>query len=280
MGNATPATSWRPPADAELTWFKAGGQLPRWPKPLEFSLPIQAFSFGISRALESIYLPLYEVRTRLIDGELYLASVPSALAELDLDAQFGRMRDSGLRFTRGVRASWERAIRREVETYNDRLAAFAPEEASDREVAADLMPLRRARANQWFAATRAVFAPTVMLEHGIGETPVAEAQEVSREALEAIRGRGARLLDEGIKRVGRRLAHAGRIEASDDIRWLDLSEVRDALDRGDDYRPVVTQRKAEEAKGPRIPGPELVGPPLPPDSPRMYLVREILSLIA
>jgi hypothetical protein len=315
---ASPSTPWQPPADEELSCFKPGGQLPARPTTLEFEVPIYAFVFGISRALESLYFPMYEIRARLIDGELYLASVPSAMAERELDAQLGRLRDSGLRFTRGVRAIWERAIKKEVEEYNERMAGFAPSSASDREVADGLAPLRRTRANQWFAATRAIFAPTVMLQHGLGETPVEEALEVSREALGAVRHRGTDLMTGAVLRVGARLARNGRIATPEDVWWLDLDEVRDALHPGQGSdsgsggrsRPhlasptavgeepglhlatsatggvepgvqsLVEQRKSDHQKMAHATGPDALGPALPPDAPRLYLLREILTLIA
>jgi len=280
MSMASPIARWRPPTDEELTWFKPGGQLPTRPTRLEYTFQVGAFAFGVSRALESLYFPLYEIRSRLIEGELYLAAVPSALAESDLDAQLGRMRDSGLRFTRGVRGSWERAIKREVEEYNDRMAGFAPAGASDHEVAEGLTALRRTRANQWFAATRAVFAPTVMLRRGIGETPVAEAEEVSREALEVIQQKGGDLLDEAVDRLGQRLVNNQRLEDTAHINLLELGEIREGLDPGHDYRPEILKRRSERVIFQARPAPEMVGPELPADAPRMYLLRDVIALIA
>ena len=105
MATAFETVPWSPPGDDQLTWFKPHGTMPTHPKPLEYTVAVEAFAFGVSRALESLYFPLYEVRPRLVDGELYFASVPSEMAERELDAQLGRMRDSGLRFTRSVRGA-------------------------------------------------------------------------------------------------------------------------------------------------------------------------------
>jgi hypothetical protein len=274
------ATTWQPPSDDELTWFKPGGRLPTHPTPLQYSFHIQAFTFGLSRALESLYLPLYEVRPRLINGELYLASVPSEMAERELDEQLGRMRDSGIRFTRSVRGIWERLIKKETEEYNDRITAFAPPSASDREVADTLLQLRRARANQWFAASRAIFAPTVMLQHGIGGSSIDEAMAVSEEALALIGLRGGELIDAALHRVGERLARDGRLADPADIQWLDQLEVRDALVGGQPGAEVAATRKAQAASTSSVSGPDSVGPALPSNAPRMYLLREIITLIA
>jgi len=276
-GSSAPGAPWAPPRDDALTWFKPGGSLPSAPTPLEFTFAVEAFAFGVSRALESLYFPLYEVRARLLDGELYLASVPSAMAERDLPAQLSRMRDSALRFTRSVRGSWERLIKREVAEYNDRLAQFAPADAGDREVAAAILPLRRTRANQWFAATRAVFAPTVMLQAGLGPGDAGEARAVCIEARALIHDRGTPLVRAALERVGARLARAGCIDRPEDVDLLEYPEVMSALETGADARPIVNQRKAAASHA-GAPGPDDLGPDLPPDAPRMYLLRDVLAL--
>src|SRR5207302_8299748 len=122
MASNSGVVPWAPPADVTLTWFRPGGMLPDRPRPLEFTLGIQAFTYGLAHALESLNFPLYDVRPRLIDGQLYLAAVPSAMAESDLERRMRRMRDATLRFSRNIRPPWEHAIRREVEEYNERIA--------------------------------------------------------------------------------------------------------------------------------------------------------------
>lgn len=273
-----PSGPWAPPPDEELTWFRIGGGLPAHPRPLEYSFEVQAFAFGVSRALESSYFPLYEVRSRLIDGRLYLAAVPSAMAEQDLDGQLGRMRDTGLRFTCNLRGTWERAIRREVEVYNDAMSAFPPVAVTPAEVADGLLRLRRARANQWFAATRAVYTPVAMMQRESAAPPSEEATAVLEEARRLVRTRGTRLVRAALVRVGQRLAEAGRIEAPEEVWWLDLREVREALVEQKEYRATVAERRHRAAR-PRRVREATIGPPLPSDAPRMYLLKEVLALL-
>jgi hypothetical protein len=234
---------------------------------------VQAFIFGVSRALESSYFPLYELRTRLIDGRLYWAAVPSAIAERDLDDQLGRMRDTGLRFTRNLRGSWERVVRREVEGYNNVMSAFPPAGATPAEAAEGLLRLRRVRANQWFAATRAVFAPVAMMQREGGGPPSEEATAVLEDARRLVRNRGGTgLLRAALRRVGDQLVRTGGLMHREDVWWLDLREVRDALAGQKDCRLIVFERQ-NPLRTRRAARAETIGPPLPPDAPRLYLLR-------
>jgi hypothetical protein len=181
---------WRPRRDDELTWFPAPhGALPPRPHPFE----VQAFAFGLSRALESLYFPMSEVRGRLADGRVYLAVAPSGTALKDLAAHGKNRRDSALRFSHDIAAAWQR-IRAEVEEYSAYMASFDGR---------DVFRLKRVRANQWFAPLRAVVAPAALLLYdGLGQTPRGDAlvavDEVRREVVE----RGARLFSEGLSRAG------------------------------------------------------------------------------
>lgn len=271
---------WAPPPDDELTWFRPGGRLAAPPRPLEFAFEIDAFAFGISRALESLYFPFYELRARLVEGQIYFASVPSPYAERDIDTTMQRIRDSGLRFTRSIRRTWDRPIRGEVEEYNDRMAAFPQPDASGAEVAAGLRRLKRTRANQWFAATRAVFAPAELLKQGVGETPADEALAVVQEALTLVRERGTEVLDGALFRIGERLVVAGSVAAAGDVYWLDYEQVREALGRGGGFHEAVAAAKNESARTRAVASPETIGPALPKNAPRMYLIPEILALVS
>jgi hypothetical protein len=271
---------WAPLADDELTWFRPGAALPARPTPLEFTLHVEAFVFGLSRALESLYFPLYEVRARLFDGELYLAASPSAMAEGNLEAQLQRLRDSAIRFSRDIRSFWERTVRAEVLEYNERMSAFAPDSATDAEVADELPRLQRVRANQWFAPIRAVIAPAVLLEQGVGQTPRDEALAVVEEVRELVVRQGSMIFEAALERIVRRLAARGSLKAPDDIRWLGYDEVRGTLRTGGSYAPIVAERRsAANATAVEEP-PAWIGPPLPSDAPRMYLLRDVLDLIA
>ena len=67
--------------------------------------------------------------------------------------------------------------------------------------------------------------------------------------------------------VGRRLAAAGRIDATDDIFFLDYSEIQDAVRGGrGDLRELVSTRKRERDEYTKLTPPEAIGSPLPPDA--------------
>ncbi len=180
---------WRPAADDDLAWFQAPqGALPPRPHWLE----VQAFAFGTSRALQSLYFPLAEIRGRLIDGQVYLAVAPSGIAAKDPAAHRKNMVDSALRFTRDVAAAWQR-IRAEVEEYSAFMAAFSGD---------DVFRLKRVRANQWFAPMRAVIAPTALLLYeGLGQTPREAALAAVDEVRREVQDRGAKLFVDALSRA-------------------------------------------------------------------------------
>jgi hypothetical protein len=118
-----------------------------------------------------------------------------------------------------------------------------------------------------------------MLRHGVGTSSIDDAVAVSEEALGIIRQRGTVLFEQALFRVGERIARSGSIDKPEDVQWLDLLETREALTAGLDKRQVVAARRADAAHQMTTSGPEAVGPALPPDAPRMYMLRDILDLI-
>lgn len=278
-GHIVLGTPWKMPTDDQLSWFRAGPPLPVRPTPLQYTLDVQAFTFAFAHALVSLYFSLYRVRSRLIDGQLYLAVVPSGLAELDVDRQMVRLRASTLRFSRDIRASWEREIRGAVEDYIAWVADFPAADATGPQAAEGFVQLRRTRSNQWFDSIRAVFAPAALAQDGIGDTLPADAMEVLKDARDVVIARGTTVFDAAIRRVGERLAQAGSIDTLADITWLEYTEVRDALDHGGKHQEAVQQRRTEHEQRTGPLGPDTVGPSLPPDAPRMYLVHEVLGLL-
>lgn len=271
---------WAPPPDGELTWFLADGGLPASPRPLELTGEVRALVFGLTRALESLDFPINEVRCRRTYGRLYLAAVPSASAERDLARRLQRAHDSGLRYTRNIREGWEAGARREAEGYNTRMAEFGRNVSSARELADQLRPLQRVRGNQWFTAIRSAAAPAAMVQHSYGGALPQDAAAVVRDALGLVADRGATLFQAGISRVAERLVQAGSIDATDDIYWLEWQELREALERAGMWQPLVADRKADAPRLAPAGAPSMMGPALPPDAPRMYLLPEILALLA
>jgi len=270
---------WRPPVDDALTWFRPGSVLPDQPTPLEATLVVPSITFGLTHALISLYFPLSEVRGRLIDGHLYLALVPSPMAERDMQAQLKRMQDSGLRFSRDIRGAWARMGREEVASYNEHMAAFPAADASNSEVGAQLTDLRRIRGNQWFISVRLGIATPAMLRARGDPFAVEDAAAVVAEIRELVVKRGADELRGAIGRVADRLVTAGCIESAGDVDLLAMGEVADALADGRDCRGLVAERRAARERPSQGDTPPMVGPPPAPDDLGMRLLREVLAII-
>jgi hypothetical protein len=276
------ALVWRPPSDNELTWFRADYGFPEFPRPLDYSLGVQALCFGLTQALVSLYFPLYEFRSRLVEGRLYLAVVPLEMAERNLSQRLGQLHDSALRFTRSIKRSWDRALGQQAESYNEWMARVDWSRSPATEVAERLHELRRVRANQWYDVVRGVIAPTAMLQQQQGtadnDERVRESESVLREAHECLR-RGEALLLSAVDQIGSRLERARCLDQEDDVYWLEWKEVRAALVQPSDLRNLVEDRQDVARQARSRSGPATLGPELPPDAPRMYLVREVLALL-
>ena len=277
---------WIPAADESLAWFAPPGAFPKTPVPLEYTLEVHARAFGLTHALASLNFPLYEIRTRLADGHLQLAVVPSGLAERDMDAQFRRLAAASVRFTRDIRRPWEtatrsNAAREEVVGYNEWMSDALPAGASPADLAGGLRRLQRVRGTQWYTAVRAVFGPAAVLQRQADEAPPAEAERLAalvadaRGVIEDARellAQGGVLLDAAALRAGAKLAALGALDTADDIRWLELEELREALRSSASMQAAVAERKAAPAPAP-------AAATAPPDAPELHLVPEILALI-
>ena len=285
MSQAPTQNRWAPPSDDGLTWFRPAGFFPEAPGPLEHTLEVHARAFGLTRALQSLNFPLFEFRTRLVNGVLYYASVPSALAERDLQGQWRRLRDASLRFMRSIPRGWERAIQPEVDGYNRWIEETTGPALTAEQMAEQVLQLRRVRGNQWYTAVRGVFGPSALFEHQLqqGEVPEEDApgvRAVVQAARDAVAVRGSELMTAALERVGAYMVNAGSLEGPADLYWLEWGEVRDAIEQGTDCRSAVEESKRASAtpagQGALAP---IIGPELPADAPRMYLVRETMALI-
>jgi hypothetical protein len=272
------AKSWRPASDDELTWLRVGGILPTHPRPLELTGAVHAFTYGLTHALESLYFPLYEIRERSIDGQLYLAVVPSGLADRDIEARIKNVNDRTIRF-RDILGTWRGDIREEALADLERMKAFTPKAATGEEMHEAWLRLRRIRANQWFAPTRAVVCPTALLKGGVGKGNLDEALQAIDEVQQVVVEDGTKAFDGAVDRVGQQLTGAGCIDAANDVLWLDFDEVSQALETGVSYRETVAQRKKLANSTGQSHGPEVVGPPLVRDDRRLFLLPEIFELL-
>ncbi|NIO07021.1 MAG: hypothetical protein GTO40_03130, partial [Deltaproteobacteria bacterium] len=133
---------WSPPTDDELHWFPATGNFPLTPKPLEYTVEVDALFFGLTRALESLEFPMTEVRPRLMDGRLYIAVAPSADAEKNIPRRLRSIRDLSLRYTRDIRGFWQQQVKPKIEDYNRWMTQFVKESGSSAVLAEQVRQLR------------------------------------------------------------------------------------------------------------------------------------------
>ncbi len=296
MSNAaTHKVPWSPPRDDELTWFPAKGKLPLTPRPLEYTVEVDAFFFGLTRALESLEFPLTEVRSRLVDGRLYVAVAPSADAEKDTRRRLQSVRDLSLRYTRNIRGFWQQQVQLKIEDYNNWMGKFVSQTRSSQELAEQFRQLRWARGNQWFNIFRPVVAPTALMQRWANEAiqqkgcdsedaqstmrAAEDAAAVTKEALGAVE-RGKTILLSALQEVGGRLAGSGLLKEAGDIYWLQWMEVRNTLENGRNLEAIVEKRKSEAAQLGRSNPPSTLGPPLADEPTRMYLIREVFDLLS
>jgi len=273
---------WTPPSDDDLSWFRADQKMFAPPRPLDYTLEIHALVFGMTYALESLEFPLYALRSRLRNGRVYLAAVPSAVAELNLAQRLKNIHAQSVRFTRNIQRAWERQLKPEVELYNSRFEDLANFTGSSRELAQRMRKLRRERGNQWFTAIRGVIAPTVLLQRDVGEFGSemgALAADLSRQTLALVADRGRASIDLAMTRIGERLVEANVIDKVGEVFWLAWAEILQSLESSSDRRAPVAERALQAAREVNLAAPEMIGPPLPQDAPRMYLLGEILQML-
>ncbi|HEY3117460.1 MAG TPA: hypothetical protein VGK54_12025 [Chloroflexota bacterium] len=280
---------WAPAADETLFWFRAASPLPARPRPLDFTLEVYALTGGLTRGLVSLNYPLYQIRPKLIDGELYVASVPSGIAEREPETKLGLLRDASLRFTRNIRGPWEKAIKPEVQGYSAWMAEDLPD--SPAEVAERFRQARRVREMQWFVADRAVVGSFALLKSRLDDMPasaegrdkVAAAVEdgaaVLKEAMQLIREEGGARLEDFVRRTSRRLVDM-QVLAPGDIHWLEWREVRRALTEPGGWKAIAADRKTQAEKRTTASVPDEVGPNPGPTALHMHLVHEVLALLA
>ena len=292
---ATHKVPWFPPRDDELTWFPAKGKLPLTPSPLEYTVEVDAFFFGLTRALESLEFPLTEVRSRLVNGRLYIAVAPSADAEKDMGRRLQSVRDLSLRYTRDIRGFWQQQVQPKIEDYNSWMGKFVSQSRSSQELAEQFRQLRWVRGNQWFNIFRPVVAPTALMQRWANEAiqqkgresedaqsavrAAEDAAAVTKEALGAVE-HGKTILLSALQEVGGRLTGSGLLNIAEDIYWLQWMEVRNTLENGGNLEGIVEKRKSEAVQLGQPSPPSTLGPPLPDEAPRMYLIREVFDLLS
>ena len=91
-----------------------------------------------------------------------------------------------------------------------------------------------------------------------------------------VRERGKALVNRALAGAGERLARDSVIESPADVHWLEWGEVCDRLQSPVDHGGLVAQRKSESEREAALMPAATLGPKLPHDAPRMYLIPEIL----
>jgi hypothetical protein len=286
---------WAPAADDELSWLPIKGRLPLFPRPLEYTIEVEAFGFGVTRALESLEFPLTEVRSRLLDGQIYLAIAPTANAEQNAPQRLRRIWDLNLRYTKNIRDHWHQQVQPKVDGYNRWMAEFIPPDCTAKELAEQVRQLRWVRANQWFNIVRPVVAPTALVQRRANETVKerghnsTEAQSwiraaddglaVTKEAL-GVLNKGNTVMLSGLRQIGVRIRDAGSIDNPEDIFWLQWKELRGIIQDGSKCQERVAERQKKASPLGRQELPASIGPALPADAARMYLINDILGLLS
>ena len=279
---ATSEKPWTPPSDEELSWFRADQKMFAQPCSLKYSLEIHALIFGLTCALESLEFPLFALRSRLVIGRVYLAAVPSAMAERNLPQRLKNIHAQSLRFTRNIERAWERQLKPEIELYNRRFEEIANFAGPATALVEKLRKLRRERGNQWFTAIRGVVVPTVLLQRNASEfgTEIGLlAENLAQQALEEVADRGKTLIRLAAVRIGERLLGANVIDKSEEVFWLEWMEILELLQSPKDRRPLVAERQAQAARDADSASPAILGPSLPLNAPMMYLIGEIFKLL-
>jgi hypothetical protein len=279
---ATSEKPWTPPSDEVLSWFRAEQKIFAAPSSLDYTFEIHALVFGLTYALESLEFPLYALRSRWVNGRVYLAAVPSAMAESDLPQRLKNIHAQSFRFTRNIEGAWERQLKPEIELYNRQFEEIAHFAGAASGLAEKLRKLRRDRGNQWFTALRGVVLPAVLLQRNAGEFGAEIgmlAEDLTRQALGLVADRGKTLIRSAAARIGECLVAADVIDKAEEVFWLEWPEILELLQSRQDRRALVVERQAQAASAPDSPSPAILGPSLPPDAPRMYLIGEILKLL-
>lgn len=278
---ATSHKPWTLPSDDQLSWFLATHKCFAEPRPLQYTLEIDALVFGLTYALESLEFPLYALRSRLVNGHVYLAAVPSAMAESNLQQRLKNIHAQSVRFTRNIGSAWERQLKAEVDLYNrrfDEVSALA----SPVELAEKIRPLKRDRGNQWFTVIRGVVAPTVLVQHHryeFGQNIAELGKELTRQALDRVAVRGKALIFLAVMRAGECLVEADAVDQADDIFYLEWKELIALLKLPQNRRALIAERRAEAARNAELRVPDHLGPALEPGASRMYLISEVLELL-
>ena len=234
---ASQGTPWAPPADDQLTWFLVEDRLIPALLPLDYTVEVHAIVFGLTRAFEGQEFPVYAVRSRLVDGRLYLAMVPSETAERDLPRRMRNMRDLSLRFTGNVRRSCESQIQPRVEGYNRWIAELASLSGSRDELSERVLQLRRVRGNQWYTTIQGVVAATALIQRRLEDTVTQVVNHGARDTVrQMIRGSMEPNWDEVMAAVEERGYDSGEVRslvrASEDAMAVTQEALAIVRDRG------------------------------------------------
>jgi rifampicin phosphotransferase len=78
--------------------------------------------------------------------------------------------------------------------------------------------------------------------------------------------------------IGKRLAAKGSIASAEDVHYLYVKELRDAVANGTDYKAATAQRRAEMAEWAKVTPPPVLGTP-PPPQPDPFMEAVVVRLL-
>jgi rifampicin phosphotransferase len=78
--------------------------------------------------------------------------------------------------------------------------------------------------------------------------------------------------------VGKRLAAKGSLAQAEDVHYLFVEELRDAVRTGTDYKPITAKRRAEMAEWAKVTPPPVLGTP-PPPAPDPFMDALVVRLL-
>ncbi len=127
-----------------------------------------------------------------------------------------------------------------------------------------------------------MIAPAVLLQQNIAEFGLAVVETAKRltgAALALVPEQGGEFITRALVSIGQRLTGAGVIDRAEDIFWLEWQEVTALLLVVEDRCALVAERKRDSGLNFSVTMPDAMGPDLPADAPRMYLLADILRML-
>ncbi|HEU4760080.1 MAG TPA: PEP-utilizing enzyme [Dehalococcoidia bacterium] len=152
--------AWEEPDHAELLWFWDQMHHPQPTTPITFAIDGPAFTAGIGKAAEALFMPIKTFRAGCFNNYWYFANEPCALSAAETAEREQRMEAEMVQRAPRVLQDWENVYLPEVMTLNDWLRHYPYQDASPNDLAGFLDEACAIRDRQWelhFLAVMPVF---------------------------------------------------------------------------------------------------------------------------